>query len=477
MDLFVNTIRLVQLALLFLLFFFPKICTANIPLTQIDNYTETYQYYDFTLDAGLQHKTVYGIAFEKNMTVWVAASDGLYRYDGYHWQRFTQNDGLPSNFVRCVLVTSEDVLWVGTDWGAVRYDGTVFHSDGSENNLAGKSVRKIREDRDGSLWFCCDRWPDILDTGGLTRFHDGEWVSYTLETGLPNDRICDYFRDSQSRQFVLTNDGLLQYQNGQWLYPIQEQGIEQNTHFWDIEESPEFGIVTTTRDGFFLWKDNEWNFIPKTFFQLQNLNRKMQEIVFESQETFLTFTQIDEAGNYALLRWKDGEFSSVSNAKIHIGNKFTLDIQIAPDGSIWSCGINFLVRAVKTDPEWLTFTNFPPPEFIDNQNRIWFFDDEKMIRLSNNIWEDFASIDTEFFLDAERNTWAWNEISIIKYSDNNPMTFSSEDLGFHKILGHFSGGADTVWFYGVDELNKNRIGFFHQNPFPRFFIRINSSDK
>src|SRR4051812_25759907 len=58
----------------------------------------------FLEDAGLVRRYVFDISFESNGRVWVAASDGAYRYDGYQWRHFTVGDGLPSDFARSVLV-------------------------------------------------------------------------------------------------------------------------------------------------------------------------------------------------------------------------------------------------------------------------------------------------------------------------------------------------------------------------------------
>src|ERR1043166_8369159 len=133
-------------------------------------YDRPWQVTSYALSAGLTHQRVFDIAFETNGNVWLATDDGLRRYNGYNWQLFDTNSGLPSSFVRALLVTREGDLWVGTDKGAGVFDPrrNRYDTRGSEKNLAGPNIRQIAEDPDGTLWFCCDQWPETGGKGGLT---------------------------------------------------------------------------------------------------------------------------------------------------------------------------------------------------------------------------------------------------------------------------------------------------------------------
>jgi hypothetical protein len=96
---------------------------------------------DFSKDASIKGRNVFNIAFEKGATpktlarVWVATSDGLREFDGYHWTRHGITNGIPSDFVRCVHVTRSGVVWVGTDHGAGIYDGRTFRVPPGMTNL------------------------------------------------------------------------------------------------------------------------------------------------------------------------------------------------------------------------------------------------------------------------------------------------------------------------------------------------------
>jgi len=142
--------------------------------------------------------------FEPDGTVWLAADNGLHRFDGFTWKHFGTNDGLPSVFVRAVMVTQRGQLWVGTDKGAGIFDAARLKVDpaGSDSGLANSNIREIDEDPDGTIWFSCDQWPDSnIKPGGLSCLKDGRWQTFTHTNGLPMDYVIGYFRDSTGGNF------------------------------------------------------------------------------------------------------------------------------------------------------------------------------------------------------------------------------------------------------------------------------------
>ena len=141
-------------------------------------YDQPWQITSFATDAGLTRQRVFDIAFTPDGTAWVAAEDGLRRFDGFEWERFGTNAGLPSTFMRAVGVTAKGELWVGSDAGVGVFDGQRLKYDprGSLTGLANSSVREIDVDPDGTVWFSCDQWPDpSTPPGGLTCLTNGRW--------------------------------------------------------------------------------------------------------------------------------------------------------------------------------------------------------------------------------------------------------------------------------------------------------------
>ncbi|HEY6334108.1 MAG TPA: two-component regulator propeller domain-containing protein [Blastocatellia bacterium] len=102
-----------------------------------------------------------------------------YRLD--HW---TTDNGLPQNSIRDIVQTRDGYIWLATHDGLVRFDGvrfTVFNKSNSPGIIANRFIRLI-EDGQGDLWAA-------TEYVGLTRLHQGRFVTYTTETGLPGNRI------------------------------------------------------------------------------------------------------------------------------------------------------------------------------------------------------------------------------------------------------------------------------------------------
>ena len=128
-------------------------------------------------------QVVFDIAFTPDGNAWLAADDGLRRFDGFTWNLFGTNNGLPSSFTRAVCVDNRGRLWVGSDAGAGIWDfeRQKYDPHGSQTGLANRNVREIDQDPDGTLWFSCDEWPETTtQLGGLTCLKpvSGQWKRF-----------------------------------------------------------------------------------------------------------------------------------------------------------------------------------------------------------------------------------------------------------------------------------------------------------
>src|SRR5271157_3101915 len=73
------------------------------------------------LNAAVKHLVQDGVGF-----VWVGTSDGLFRFDGEHFQRFGPAEGLASTTIRAVHKTPDGSIWSITGQGLVHFDGQRF---------------------------------------------------------------------------------------------------------------------------------------------------------------------------------------------------------------------------------------------------------------------------------------------------------------------------------------------------------------
>ncbi|QXD15837.1 response regulator [Rhodocaloribacter litoris] len=111
-------------------------------------------------------------------------------------------DGLPQNSIFTALQTRDGYLWLGTQEGLVRFDGmrfTVFDKAHVEA-LQSNEIRALLEDRSGALWIG-------TNGGGLTRYRDGTFTTYTTADGLPSDLVRALYEDRQGHLWIGTIDG------------------------------------------------------------------------------------------------------------------------------------------------------------------------------------------------------------------------------------------------------------------------------
>lgn len=127
-----------------------------------------------------------------------------YRFD--HW---TTENGLPQNSVYSLQQTRDGYLWLTTLDGLVRYDGAGFRVFNKANSPGINSNRFTRlvEDREGALWAC-------TEDGGLTRFFNGVFTTYTTEQGLPHNWVFNLRQAGAREMLIQTRTGLVRWRDG-----------------------------------------------------------------------------------------------------------------------------------------------------------------------------------------------------------------------------------------------------------------------
>lgn len=86
---------------------------------------------------------------------------------------------------------SQGVLWLGTYGGLTRYADGQFKTYTTADGLSHDTVLAISAARDGGLW--------IGTNSGLNRFKDGRFTVYTMKDGLSSDYVRAVSEDSQGR--------------------------------------------------------------------------------------------------------------------------------------------------------------------------------------------------------------------------------------------------------------------------------------
>ena len=78
----------------------------------------------YTTGDGLPRDAVTFIKQDSRGFIWLAAGDGLSRFDGYKFTTYSTDDGLPDRRVNDLLETRDGVYWIATDAGLCRLNPT-----------------------------------------------------------------------------------------------------------------------------------------------------------------------------------------------------------------------------------------------------------------------------------------------------------------------------------------------------------------
>lgn len=169
---------------------------------------------------------------DRNGTVWLGTTEGIYCYDGKSFTRFLDNKSIlnPSSvhlkWTQCIFEDKSGAIWFGS-WvlaneGICRYD---------PKRTGGKSitqykpygegwVRSILEDKNGDLLI-------VTRHNGVCRFDGENFINFTKKGGIENTSITSAFKDKTGNLWFGTElgSGQLNEDGGLWRYdPGQADG-------------------------------------------------------------------------------------------------------------------------------------------------------------------------------------------------------------------------------------------------------------
>ena len=135
--------------------------------------------------------------------VWLHASSAAAQYRVDTW---TTEQGLSQNIVRAVHTGRDGYLWLTTLDGVARFDGLRFtlfdraNSDGIGSNR----FTPLLEVPDGAIWLG-------TENGGITRYFEGRFTTYTTSDGLASNIVSGITADQQGRLWALSGDRIVEW--------------------------------------------------------------------------------------------------------------------------------------------------------------------------------------------------------------------------------------------------------------------------
>ena len=242
----------------------------------------------YTKQDGLPHNQVETLYEDRERSLWIGThGGGLARLRDARVKVYTTREGLVNNFTKCVFASHDGALWIGTEGGGMsRYQDGKFTNYTSEDGLPGNFILAIGEDRGGNLWFgtghpaalCAlnadghfssytrsqgfpiqhrtrsvfgDREGNLWiggSGGGLCRWRNGTFSTYSTGDGLPGVLIRVITQDRAGDMWIGANDGLCRYHGGRFTVFTTQDGLAHNA-VYSIYEDAEGTLWLGTQRG------------------------------------------------------------------------------------------------------------------------------------------------------------------------------------------------------------------------------------
>jgi ligand-binding sensor domain-containing protein len=270
-----------------------------------------------------------------NGEIWIATASGIASYNGGGWRTYTTADGLASNDVRALAIGNDGGPWAGYDDPKLGFSHLVNgrwesfpEAAAVKPTLINKIVNDILITPDEATWFGT--------AGGVSRFGDGEWRSFTTADGLPADevRALAWAFDSV---WAATANGVGRFNGEDWQKFDSASGLASDD-VYTLAVAPDGKLwigFDKFRDGFTLYDGQSWRTVPVT----------------EGDHSAIVRTlEVSADGRL----WAGGDSQPASGG---VGNDF---IGIY-DGQRWrlrpTSGITYRINQIKRAPDdrmWLT---------------------------------------------------------------------------------------------------------------------------
>ncbi len=139
---------------------------------------------------------------DSNGNIWIAAFDGVFRYDGNSFTNITSEVSSARFF--SVLEDRKGNFWLSSvGSGVYYYDGESFRNFTTKDGLASDVVGAIYEDKTGNIWFGTE--------GGVSRYDGKTFRNFTTKDGLPHNAVATIMEDKTGQFWIGTKAGICLY--------------------------------------------------------------------------------------------------------------------------------------------------------------------------------------------------------------------------------------------------------------------------
>ncbi|MGE0102910.1 MAG: sigma 54-interacting transcriptional regulator [Blastocatellales bacterium] len=350
----------------------------------------------------------------------VSGQVGKENAGNYLRQRWTTENGLPQNSVMAVEQTSDGYLWLGTFGGLARFDGirfTVFDA-GNTPGLKGNRIIALHKDRNDNLWIGSAH-------GGLSRYANGRFTTWTTRDGLPDDQVRGITEDRAGDIWVLTRRGLSRLTDGRFS-TVLINDLSPGLGKWIIGATRDGSIWVSTSSGLIRYREGNLT----TYKSIGGIPLTPAINIKETSDGSFWV-----ASHYGLFRFRDEQFTAYA----------TYDYRIKSEVPGYDQPLDNLVYFIYEDSGRTCFLTPAGISILEDGKIVPF----QKIEGLRDLFRKGERVQC-LIRDREGNLWIGNVgfglsrfkvAPIVSYTAENGLS----DLGFETIYGDVEG---NLWMGG-----------------------------
>ncbi len=335
---------------------------------------------------GLGNLNITSLGQDRTGYLWVGTQNGLYRYDGSHFQRYGVAEGIPDRIIDTIYTGPDGTLWVATAAGIYfeRSDGvfasvpipvvvnefshptgTTFASIKPDQvvtatsskglllrridtdkwvaeslNLEGGYVWSVTYGPDGSLWYGCDK--------DLCRLANGKTTQMRASLGLPEEQWQNMKVARNGHLWIRGNLHVGELPpDGSHFESRDVPGFGASEPYPTLAEDSQGRILTAEGSSLALWEKDHWRVVTErngiSPFELQNL--------FVDREGSVWMGVV----GHGLLRWVGEDRWEAYTAADGLSDNLVWAAMRDHQGRLWvatESGLNWIPKGGNTPKVW-----------------------------------------------------------------------------------------------------------------------------
>jgi len=374
-------------------------------------------------------------------------------------QAWLTENGLPQNTVQSIVQTQDGYLWIGTQEGLARFDGLNFFVFDKENTPAFKSndIRFLHEDKQGRLW--------ISTSYGLVCRHNGQFTSFTVNEGLPDNSVGPIVEDTKGNVWIGTAGGLSRFENGNFKTFTAEQGLSRNVIQTLCARADGSMLVGTSAGMQSLRDDHFSSFTLPDYVNVANITA-----IAETEDHTVWFGTLD---GLALVNGPNSAPLTLSNNRISA-------LRLDRAGALWVATSGGVVRVKNGAAETFSAadglsSNLVLSVYEDREGSIWIGTEAGGLNLlKSKKFNTFTTKDglpsdlvKAIYQDPQGGIWIGsNGGGLTLFKNGSFTTWTTRDGLSSDVVLSLAGDADgTIWIGTPDGLNRFKDGKFQTYTF------------